>query len=81
MSIHWGVPGVLAVCWLLVGCNECENGYKIKTEYKYVMGHEFWHESPDDFLDGAIRVSTSSNKDGRTLTLRCFRGSALTSAM
>ncbi|MCL4765784.1 MAG: hypothetical protein KJZ80_06110 [Hyphomicrobiaceae bacterium] len=49
----------------------------MKTEYKYVMGYEFWHENPKDaFLDGAVRVSTSSFKSGRTLTVRCFKPSA-----
>lgn len=65
-------------CIAIAGCSEeCENGYKVKTEYKYVMGYEFWHENPkDDLLDGAIRVSTSSYKEGRALTIRCFKGSA-----
>lgn len=69
---HYGVLAALALG--LGGCSECENGYKIKTEYKYVMGYEFWHESPkDSLLDGAVRISTASHKEGRSVTLRCFR--------
>lgn len=68
----YGLMAALALG--LGGCGECENGFKVKTEYKYVMGYEFWHESPkDSLLDGAVRISTSSHKEGRSVTLRCFR--------
>lgn len=74
MGKHW--LGLVVFALLLGGCSECENGFKVKTEYKYVMGYEYWHESPkDEFLDGAVRVSTSSHKSGRTLTVRCFKPS------
>lgn len=61
---------------LLGGCEDCkcENGFKVKTAYKYSSFPDFWHESPSDtFLDGAVRVSTSTHKDGRSATVRCFR--------
>ena len=59
---------------LLTACNECENGYKVKTEYKYVSSSDFWLASPaDTYLDGAIRTTTSTYKDARSLTLRCFQ--------
>lgn len=68
---------VIALAGLVAGCNECENGYKIKTEYKYATFSEYWHESPkDDLFDGAIRVTTSAYNSGRKLTLRCFRSTA-----
>ena len=61
----------------LVGCNECENGYKIKTEYKLMFWHESWHESgKDTLLDGAIRTTTWTAKNARVLTIRCFKPSA-----
>lgn len=71
-----GGAAVLAAC-LLAGCDDkCENGYKVKTEYKYVTFSEYWHESPkDEFFDGAIRVSTNTYKSGRNLELRCFKNS------
>lgn len=60
--------GLVAFSLLLGGCSECETGFRMFDEY--------WYESPkDEFLDGAVRVSTSSHKSGRTLTVRCFKPS------
>src|SRR5262249_23113551 len=54
--------------------NTCENGYKIKTEYKAIFGYEQWHESlKDTLLDGAVRTTTWTLKNGRGLTIRCFK--------
>jgi hypothetical protein len=40
----------------------------------YRSWDDVWFKSPNDtLLDGAVRVSTSTHKDGRSLTLRCFR--------
>jgi hypothetical protein len=63
-----------AMSVLLSGCNECENGFKVRTEYKTIFFSESWHENPKDtFLDGAIRVTTSIYKEARALTVRCFK--------
>jgi hypothetical protein len=41
----------LAVTPLIAaGCNECENGYKVKTEHRTIFFHEQWHENPKDTL-------------------------------
>jgi hypothetical protein len=65
---------LLAVPLLFVGCEQCEKGFKIKTEYQTVFWTDYWHDSPKDtLLDGAIRTSTWTSKRGRTLTIRCFR--------
>lgn len=61
---------------LSAGCDECENGYRVVTEYKYVMSYDHWHETlKDEYFDGAIRITTWTIKNGRTLTLRCFKPS------
>jgi hypothetical protein len=54
------------------GCSEqCENGYKIKKEY--LFWHDSWHESSKDtILDGAVRTSTWTFKDARSVDIRCF---------
>jgi hypothetical protein len=39
-----------------------------------VFFDKMWHgSSKDTFVDGAMRTTTTSYKDGRALTLRCFR--------
>lgn len=68
------ISAFVALPLLLSGCGECENGYKVKTEYKYVTSSEFWHARlKDTLLDGAVRVNTWSLKSGRGIELRCFR--------
>ena len=65
-----------AMSVLLSGCNECENGFKVRTEHKTIFFSESWHENPKDtFLDGAIRVTTSTYKEARAVTVRCFKAS------
>jgi hypothetical protein len=66
----------VSLCLLIAGCNECENGFKIKTEYKTIFWEDRWHESgKDTLLDGAVRTTTWASKDARGLTLRCFKAS------
>jgi hypothetical protein len=59
------------------GCDECENGFKIKKEYSTIFYNEAWHTlDKDTILDGAIRTETYTIKDARILTVRCFQASA-----
>jgi hypothetical protein len=69
------VLGIVASGLFLAGCEQqCEHGYKIKTEYHTIFFHESWNASPDDkILDGAVRISASTFKDGRALIVRCFK--------
>ncbi len=78
------ILSVLITSTLLAGCVElekCEGGYRIKSgpakiEYKTIFFDQTWYDSPDDkLLDGAIRIRTWTNKDARTLYLRCFKPS------
>lgn len=66
---------IASACQLLAACDEkCENGFKIKTDYKTVFYRDSWFDSPKDtVLDGAVRVETWSYKSGRSLTFRCFQ--------
>src|SRR5262245_22480143 len=61
----------------VAGCDECENGFKIKKEYSTIFYNESWHTlDKDTILDGAVRTETYTMKDARILTVRCFQGSA-----
>jgi len=64
-------------CSLLVGCgDECENAFKIKTEYRTIFWEDSWNEnSKDTIVDGALRTSTWTYKSGRSLSIRCFQTS------
>jgi hypothetical protein len=65
-----------AVPFLVMGCDECENGYKIKTENVYLSHSDKWYDGlPDGLLDGAIRTTTWTLKDSRGLEIRCFKPS------
>jgi len=68
---------LVAVCILLAGCRDkCENGFKIKTEYRTIFWDDSWHEkSKDTIVDGAVRTSTWTYKSGRALYIRCFQSS------
>ncbi len=70
----------VAASSLTAACDElkeffvCKNGYKI--EYKYSSARDFWFDnSKDEFVDGALRVSAVTFKDGRRLSIRCFKNS------
>lgn len=63
-----------AALMMLAGCDDCEDGFKVKTEYRTIFQNDRWHESlKDTLLDGAMRITTWTLKDSRSLTIRCFR--------
>ncbi len=67
--------------FMLGGCYECKDvrvetktEYKTKTEYTTLFFSESWNENlKDTLLDGSIRTETSTFKDARGLTIRCFK--------
>lgn len=68
---------IAGACILLGGCgDECENGFKIKTEYRTIFWEDSWNENSNDtIVDGAVRTSTWTYKSGRSLRIRCFQAS------
>jgi hypothetical protein len=63
--------GVLLFALLVSGCDD------VSLPSTKDFRPSKWYESgPDTILDGAMRVSTSSFKDERYLTVRCFKGTA-----
>ena len=63
--------GLLLFALLVGGCDD------VKLPAAKDFRASRWYESgPDTFLDGAMRVSTSSYMDERYLTVRCFKGAS-----
>jgi hypothetical protein len=75
--MRWNFMWFFLSCALLSACDQfeqCQNGYKIKREYRTILYNDIWHKNPEDkLLDGATRVSTSTSKDARAISIRCFK--------
>lgn len=70
--ITTGLVGAAMIGLLVM--SEREHGLRIHAEAKYQSVAARWHADTGEGMDdGAVRTGTSVFKDGRELTIRCFR--------
>lgn len=81
-----GFAGLMAgMNWVGQPMVRTETKVETKTETKevarYFSSDDRWSAGDDDkLLDGAARIRTFTIKEGRVLTIRCFKGPAASSA-